>query len=100
MTKRKAKKPKRRKSERPTLTGKPQLGYLNSYYCPVCGKYLFSHYDADVLPDREDGYCFRISSDLNFCGKCGTLLDLDEWKRKETTEAVVKTADEEVQFDD
>lgn len=38
MAARKAKKPKHQKSEYPTLPG--QLGYLNSYYCPVCGKHL------------------------------------------------------------
>ena len=36
MAARKARKPKHQKSEYPTLPG--QLGYLNSYYCPVCGK--------------------------------------------------------------
>ncbi|WP_267896107.1 hypothetical protein [[Ruminococcus] lactaris] len=36
MAARKARKPKYQKSEYPTLPG--QLGYLNSYYCPVCGK--------------------------------------------------------------
>lgn len=40
MAARKARKPKCKKSEYPTLTGKPQLGYLNAYYCPVCGKHL------------------------------------------------------------
>jgi hypothetical protein len=78
----KARKPKRMKSEMPTLTGTPPLGYLNSYYCPVCGKHLFSHYDADILPDRADGYKFRISADVNYCSKCGTFLDLDGWKGK------------------
>lgn len=38
MAARKARKPKHQKSEYPTLPG--QLGYLNSYYCPVCGKSL------------------------------------------------------------
>lgn len=80
---RKALKPKCVKGEYPTLTGNPQLGYLNSYYCPVCGKHLFSCYDADVLPEREDGYHFYISPDWNYCRKCGTRLDLAEWKRKE-----------------
>lgn len=40
MAARKPRKPKAQKSEYPTLQG--QLGYLNSYYCPVCGKHLFS----------------------------------------------------------
>lgn len=79
----KPRKPKHRKSEYPTLTGAPPLGYLNSYYCPVCGRHLFSHYDADIMPNRKDGFMYRISSDWNYCSKCGTLLDLDEWKRKE-----------------
>lgn len=86
MAARKARKPKYQKSEYPTLTGTPQLGYLNSYYCPVCGRHLFSLYDADRRKDREDGYYFYISRDFNYCSKCGTLLDLEEWKRKETPE--------------
>ncbi|MBQ0067595.1 MAG: hypothetical protein KBS60_05395 [Phascolarctobacterium sp.] len=96
MVARKPKKPKHKKSEYPTLTGKPQLGYLNSYYCPVCGKHLFSAYDADMRKDREDGYYFHVSNDFNYCSKCGTLLDLDEWKRKEEP----TTADEEIQLED
>lgn len=80
--KRKARKPKHERSEYPTLTGTPPLGYLNSYYCPVCGKHLFSRYDADLLPNRADGFKFRISADWNYCSKCGTLLDLDQWKEK------------------
>lgn len=81
MAARKARKPKHQKSEYPTLPG--QLGYLNSYYCPVCGKHLFSAYDKDMKKDREDGYYFHVSNDFNYCSKCGQLLDLDEWKRKE-----------------
>ena len=81
MAARKARKPKHQKSEYPTLSG--QLGYLNSYYCPVCGKHLFSAYDKDMKKDREDGYYFHVSNDFNYCSKCGQLLDLDEWKRKE-----------------
>lgn len=81
MAARKPKKPKHKKSEYPTLPG--QLGYLNSYYCPVCGKHLFSAYDKDMRKDWEDGYYFYISRDFNYCSKCGTLLDLEEWKRKE-----------------
>ena len=46
MAERKPRKPKAQKSEYPTLPG--QLGYLNSYYCPVCGKHLFSAYDKDL----------------------------------------------------
>lgn len=48
MAAKKPKKPKYQKSEYPTLTGKPQLGYLNAYYCPVCGNHLFSVYDAGL----------------------------------------------------
>ena len=46
MAAKKPRKPKHQKSEYPTLPG--QLGYLNSYYCPVCGKHLFSAYDKDM----------------------------------------------------
>ena len=94
MAARKAKKPKHQKSEYPTLPGK--LGYLNSYYCPVCGKHLFSAYDKDLRKDREDGYYFRVSRDFNYCSKCGTLLDLDEWKREEEPAA----AGEELTLED
>lgn len=84
--KKKAWKPRREKSKYPTLTGKPPLGYLNTYYCPICGKHLFSYYDADAIPNRQDGYKFAISNDLNYCSKCGVLLDLDEWKRKDNAD--------------
>lgn len=94
MATRKARKPKYQKSEYPTLPG--QLGYLNSYYCPVCGKHLFSAYDKDMKKDREDGYYFHVSNDFNYCSKCGQLLDLDEWKRKEEP----PEAAEELKFDD
>lgn len=87
-------KPKAQKSEYPTLPG--QLGYLNSYYCPVCGKHLFSAYDKDLRKDREDGYYFHVSRDFNYCSKCGTLLDLDEWKREEEPAA----AGEELTLED
>ena len=93
MAARKARKPKHQKSEYPTLPG--QLGYLNSYYCPVCGKHLFSAYDKDMKKDREDGYYFHVSNDFNYCSKCGQLLDLDEWKRKEEP----PEAAEELKFD-
>lgn len=63
MAARKPRKPKAQKSEYPTLPG--QLGYLNSYYCPVCGKHLFSAYDKDLRKDREDGYYFHVSRDFN-----------------------------------
>lgn len=94
MAARKARKPKYQKSEYSTLPG--QLGYLNSYYCPVCGKHLFSAYDKDMKKDREDGYCFHVSNDFNYCSKCGQLLDLDEWKRKEEP----PEAADELKFDD
>lgn len=54
--KKKAWKPKQKRSDTPTLTGTPPLGYLNSCYCPKCGRHLFSYYDADISPDRKDGY--------------------------------------------
>ena len=65
-------------------------------YCPVCGKHLFSAYDKDMRKDREDGYYFYISRDFNYCSKCGTLLDLEEWKRKEEP----ATAEEELALED
>lgn len=80
----KAWKPKHKRSDAPTIAGQPRLGYLHSYSCPVCGKHLFSYYDADILPGRKDGYHFRISEDWNYCSKCGTLLDLSDWKEKTT----------------
>lgn len=79
----KAKNPIKRKSEHSTLTGNPPLGYLNSYYCPVCGRHLFSHYDADVIESRDGRHRFWIGEDWNYCSKCGTLLELSKWKRKE-----------------
>lgn len=94
MATRKPRKPKAQESEYPTLPG--QLGYLNSYYCPVCGKHLFSAYDKDLRKDREDGYYFHVSRDFNYCSKCGTLLDLDEWKREEEPAA----AGEELTLED
>lgn len=94
MATREPRKPKAQKSEYPTLPG--QLGYLNSYYCPVCGKHLFSAYDKDLRKDREDGYYFHVSRDFNYCSKCGTLLDLDEWKREEEPAA----AGEELTLED
>lgn len=98
----KAKRPIRKRSERPTLTGTPPLGYLNAYYCPVCGRHLFSHYDADVLENREDGFCFNISNDWNYCSKCGTPLELSEWKRENknpTNPGIIIGADETIEFE-
>lgn len=92
--KRKAWKPKIRKSDRPTLTGTPPLGYLISHYCPICGKHLFSFYEGDL---KRTDYKFRVSRDWNYCSKCGTLLDLDEWKEPEPE---VKGAAEEIEWED
>ena len=96
--KKKAWKPRRKRSKQPTLTGQPLLGYLNSYYCPICGKHLFSHYDADIAPDRKDGFRFRLAADWNYCCKCGTLLDLAEWQQGEK-QAVMDVAEKELKFE-
>lgn len=80
----KARKPKCLKSNKPTLAGNPPLMFLNSFFCPVCGKHLFSYYDGDLK--RKD-YKFRISQDWNYCSKCGTLLDLDRWKEQHGSRA-------------
>lgn len=99
--KQKAKFPIRKRSEHPTLTGTPPLGYLNSCYCPVCRMHLFSYYDADVLESRGDGYSFSISGDWNYCSKCGTLLELSRWKRehkKPPQPGVITGADETIEF--
>ena len=50
----------------------------------------------DLRKDREDGYYFHVSRDFNYCSKCGTLLDLDEWKREEEPAA----AGEELTLED
>lgn len=100
--KKREKKPLRKRSEKPTLTGTPPLGYLNSILCPVCKKHLFSFYDADVLPNRKDGFCFSISEDWNYCSKCGTPLDLSEWKREMARSVKIGTivgADEIIEFE-
>ena len=76
-------KPKHNKSKCKTLTGSPPLGYLNYFTCPVCGKNLFSYYDGDL---KHPSYVFKISEEWNYCSKCGTPLDLDEWKDKEDQE--------------
>lgn len=82
MTARKPKKPILQRSEYPTLPG--GLGCLNSWYCPVCGKLLFSAYDKDLQRElNRDGFCFRVPNDFNYCSKCGTFLDLDEWEKEE-----------------
>lgn len=74
------KKPKRVKGKEPTLTGNPPLGYLNSYFCPVCSKHLFSVYDGDL---KRPDYKFRVSVDWNYCSRCGQPLDLEEFKERE-----------------
>lgn len=66
------------KSKYPTLV--ENLGYLNSVYCPMCGKHLFSYYDKDFLPGRPDGYRFKIWHKWSFCSECGLHLNLDKWK--------------------
>ena len=71
-------------------------GLGDVYKRQVCGKHLFSAYDKDMKKDREDGYYFHVSNDFNYCSKCGQLLDLDEWKRKEEP----PEAAEELKFDD
>lgn len=83
MAARKARKPKYQKSECPTLPG--QLGYLNSYYCPVCGKHLFSAYDKDMKKDREDGItsmCQMTSTIAANAGSCLTLTNGREKKNR------------------
>jgi C4-type Zn-finger protein len=72
-------KPKLEKGKLPTVTGRPRLGYLNSLYCPVCGKHLTSFYDGDNLPNREDR--FYISEEWNYCSKCGQKIDFSEYRR-------------------
>lgn len=77
------KRPIIKKSDLPTLVD--NLGYLNSVYCPRCGKHLFSYYDKQVQPNRPDGYKFKIRHKCNFCSECGLRLDLDEWKDPNAT---------------
>lgn len=84
----KARKPKRQRGEYPTIAGNPPLGYLIHFYCPKCGAHLFSAYEEDLRTDREDGYIFKVAKDWNYCSRCGTLLDLDEWKHREPPAAV------------
>lgn len=73
----KIRKPRRERGKTPTRTGNPPLGYLISFYCPTCGRHLFSHYEGDLT---KENYKFKISNDWNYCSKCGQLLDLGEWK--------------------
>ena len=76
MAARKARKPKHQKSEYPTLPG--QLGYLNSYYCPVCGKHLFSAYDKTVITSM----CQMTSTIAANAGSCLTLTNGREKKNR------------------
>lgn len=73
-------KPLIKKSKYPTLVN--NLGFLNSLYCPRCGKHLFSYYDKDRKPEQNGGYIFTISNDVNFCSKCGLYINLEEYKDK------------------
>lgn len=63
---------------------------------------MFSCYDADIAPDRKDGFRFRVASDWHYCSKCGTMLDLAEWQQQEETPApaAVVGEDEELKFDE
>ena len=99
MTREEALKPKLIKGKLPTLTGNPPLGYLNSLYCPSCGRLFTSFYDADNLPNREDGYRFNISRDWNYCIKCGQLIDFSEY-RHENKQRVIGLMGEEIVFED
>lgn len=38
---------------------------------------------AAAVPVDISEIDFHVSRDFNYCSKCGTLLDLDEWKREE-----------------
>lgn len=71
-------KPILKKSKYPTKVG--DLGYLNTLYCPRCGKRIFTYYDKDRDPDKNEGYKLCIWHEVNFCSHCGLWLDLDEWK--------------------
>lgn len=72
-----------KKSKHPTKVG--NLGYLNSIYCPRCGRLIFSYYDKDRDPDKNEGYKFYIWHEINFCARCGLWLNLDEWKNPDDT---------------
>ena len=96
------KKPLIKKSEFPTLVN--NLGFLNSLYCPRCGKHLFSYYDKELKPEQNaDGYIFKISNDVNFCSKCGLFLNLEKYKDKTINDKSINDlnlSDEEIKFDD
>ena len=70
-------KPRVGKSKYPTLTGNPQLGYLNECHCPRCGRLLFAYYDTDI------GRGWAISKEWNYCSQCGQRLDLDDYPKQE-----------------
>lgn len=76
-------KPILKKSKYPTKVG--GLGYLNSLYCPRCGKRIFTYYDKDRAPDKNEGYKLYIWHDLNYCARCGLFLNLDAWKKPNDT---------------
>lgn len=83
MDKEEALKPIIKRGKRPTISvSVPPLGYLNSLYCPVCGKFFTSFYDADNLPNRSDGYRFSISKDWNYCLKCGQRIDFSDYQHE------------------
>ena len=64
---RKARKPKRMRSNKPTLSGNPPLMYLNSFFCPVCGRHLFSFYDGDLK--RKDYLKIFFEADFQRIGR-------------------------------
>ena len=97
----KPKKPILKKSEYPTRVN--NLGFLNSLYCPRCGKHLFSYYDKDRKPEQNCGYIFVIANDVNYCAKCGLFLNLDEYKDKTKNGKSINDlnlSDDKVKFDD
>lgn len=53
-----------KKSKHPTKVG--NLGYLNSVYCPRCGRLLFSYYDKDRAPEKKTILCFIYGTILTF----------------------------------
>lgn len=67
-----------KKGKYPTLVN--NLGYLNTVYCPRCGRRMFSYYDKDILPDGPDAFRMKVSHTVNNCSRCGLHLNLDRWK--------------------
>lgn len=97
----KRQKPIKKKSEYPTRVN--NLGFLNSLYCPRCGKHLFSYYDKDRKPEENGGYICIIANDVNFCSKCGLFLNLDEYKDKTKNDKSINDldlSDDKIKFDD